>query len=240
MDSLWIGFDPREAQAYAVARHSIERQLTTPLPVFGVVLDDVRRRGLYWRQTSQVGNKLYDEISEHPMSTEFAISRFLVPYMARSEGLDGWAVFIDCDMLALGNFARLYDQLDDRFAVMCVKHDHEPDRLVKMDGQLQSRYRRKNWSSVMAFNVDDPRNEALTLDLVNSVPGRDLHAFCWLEDDAIGALDPRWNYLVGHSKLADGEVPHLVHFTDGIPTMQGYEDAEYANEWRHELTSWAK
>jgi hypothetical protein len=106
-----------------------------------------------------------------------------------------------------------------------------------MDGQAQTRYARKNWSSVILWNVDHPANKALTIELVNSVPGRDLHRFCWLEDDLIGELHPKWNWLVGHS---DPEIdPAIVHFTDGIPTMQGYEDSEYADEWRAELERWA-
>ena len=45
--SIWIGFDPREADAFAVARHSINRHLITPIPVRGVVLTDLRTGGLY-------------------------------------------------------------------------------------------------------------------------------------------------------------------------------------------------
>jgi hypothetical protein len=33
----------------------------------------------------------------------------------------------------------------------------------------------------MVFNCDHPANRALTLDLINTVPGRDLHRFCWLD-----------------------------------------------------------
>jgi len=64
-----------------------------------------------------------------------------------------------------------------------------------------------------------------------------LHRFCWLEDEEIGELDPAWNYLVGHTK--DVPDPHLVHFTDGVPFMKGYEHCEYADEYRRELELWA-
>jgi len=33
--------------------------------------------------------------------------------------------------------------------------------------------------------------------------------------------------------------PAIVHFTDGIPTMAGYEDCAFADEWRAELERWA-
>jgi hypothetical protein len=89
----------------------------------------------------------------------------------------------------------------------------------------------------MCFNLEHPANQGLTLEMVNSVPGRDLHAFCWLDDDLIGELDPKWNFLVGHT---DPSVdPVLVHFTEGLPSMPGYEDSAFADEWYQEMAAWA-
>ncbi|TCN30334.1 hypothetical protein [Sinorhizobium americanum] len=232
--SIHIGFDPREADAFAVARQSIQRRLTQPIPVQGLVLSDLVAKKYYWRPTSRRDGRLWDEISEAPMATEFACSRFLIPHL---EGYDGLALFMDCDMLVRTNLTRLFKLSDPAKAVMVVKHDHQPTAATKMDGQLQTRYARKNWSSVMLFNCRHPSNRALTPDLVNSVPGRDLHAFCWLKDEEIGELDQSWNYLVGHSSP---EIePDIVHFTDGVPSMAGYQDCEYAQEWRDELEWWA-
>lgn len=232
--SIWIGFDHREAQAFAVCRNSINRRLAQPIRTRGLVLSDLERVGAYQRPWEVRANgQLWDVISDAPMSTEFAITRFLTPILAKT----GWAVFMDCDVMARVSLARLFEKLDPRFALMCVKHDHRPTELVKMEGQAQTKYARKNWSSVMAFNCDHPANKALTHELVNKVPGRDLHRFCWLEDDLIGALDPEWNYLVGITKL-DHE-PKLVHFTLGVPFMAGYENCEYSDEYRRELELWA-
>ena len=228
--SVWIGYDPREAEAFAVARHSI-RRLSGNVPVYPLVLEDLREAGLYKRPTSKRDGKLYDAISEHPMATEFAISRFLVPRLAR-----GWAVFMDCDVLARADIAQLFAEADDKYAVMCVKHDHKPKDGVKMDGQAQTRYQRKNWSSVMLFNCDHPSNKKLTVDMINTVPGRDLHALRWLKDDEIGALDGAWNFLVGHSDPSID--PSIVHFTEGGPWFDGYGDVAYADEWRAERSLW--
>lgn len=236
--SIWIGFDPREADAFAVCRHSINRHLIAPIPVRGVVLTDLRTGGLYTRPTERRAGKLIDVLSKREdydgaIATEFACSRFLVPRLAKS----GWALFMDCDMLVRCDLQKLFALADPSKAVMVVKHDHQPRETVKMDGQAQTRYARKNWSSVILWNVDHPAHAALTTELVNSVPGRDLHRFCWLDDAEIGELEPKWNFLVGHS---DPEInPSIVHFTDGIPTMPGYEDCAYADEWRAELERWA-
>jgi hypothetical protein len=77
----------------------------------------------------------------------------------------------------------------------------------------------------------------LSPDLVNSIPGRDLHGFSWLSDDLIGELPAEWNWLVGISDPAID--PAIAHFTDGIPTMPGFENCAYADEWREELNRWA-
>jgi hypothetical protein len=235
--SVWIGFDPREAAAFAVCRHSLESmQSAKTIPVRGIVLNELRKRGLYWRPTEKRSNgQLWDTISDAPMSTEFAISRFLTPHLA---GKSEWALFMDCDILCRKPINALFHDVKykEQYAVMCVKHHHEPSYGIKMDGQAQVRYARKNWSSVMLFNLEHPSNKKLTIDMINTLPGRDLHRFCWLEDHEIGSLDVAYNYLVGHSVCQD---PILVHYTDGIPGMAGYEDCEYAEDYRRELEHWA-
>lgn len=231
--SVWIGFDPREIAAFAVARHSLQRCVRTPVPVRGLVLSELRERGLYTRPTSIKDGRLWDDISGAPMSTEFAISRFLVPHLAES----GWAVFMDSDMLIRSDLFRMFDQCRPEKAVMVVKHNYAPPEGLKMDGQVQTTYARKNWSSVIAFNCDHRANQALTVELVNSLPGRDLHRFCWLDDSEIGELDQSWNWLVGHSKKDVN--PNIVHFTEGLPNMTGYESSDFADEWWAELTRWA-
>jgi hypothetical protein len=112
---------------------------------------------------------------------------------------------------------------------MVVKHNYAPSNVVKMDGQMQQLYARKNWSSVMLFNVDHPANQRLTVEMVNTLPGRDLHRFCWLEDHEIGELTPDWNWLVGHSDPTIA--PAIVHYTEGLPSMAGYESCQFAEEW---------
>lgn len=229
--SIYIGYDARQMDAYSVCRASVRRHLSfhegSMVPIGALALDDVRQDKLYWRKTTtkRRGNQLWDVISDAPMATEFAISRFLTPHLARR----GLALFMDSDMLARVDLMDLFRLVDPKHAVTCVKHKHEPVPGVKMDGQMQTFYARKNWSSLMVFNCDHPSNRALTLDLINSVLGRDLHRFCWLNDSEIGELPAEWNFLVGHSDPSID--PKIVHFTDGTPFMKGYENAPYADEW---------
>lgn len=228
--SVWIGFEPRELDAYVIARHTVKRKpFPVGMEVHGVILQKLRERELYTRPTEVHDGKLWDVISEANMATEFAISRFLVPYLTNYKG---WALFTDCDMLFRRGLAQLFLLADPSKAVMVVKHKLPQAEGVKMDGQVQTLYPRKNWSSVMLFNCAHPSNRKLTVELVNSVPGRNLHRFCWLGDDEIGELPPEYNCLVGHSDVTD---PTIVHFTDGIPSMKGYESSAYADEWRRAL-----
>lgn len=236
--SIWIGFDPRETDCFAIARWSVARRLSKPIPIYGLVLSKLQESGLYYRpmeyRRSAVDKPImWDCLSEAPMSTEHANARFLVPHLAKT----GWALFMDGDMLGRGDLCEMFDTLDPAKAVYCVKHCHRPDSKIKMDGQAQTQYARKNWSSFMVFNCDHEENQKLTLEMINTRPGRDLHRLCWLPDDLIGELGPEWNYLVGHSdKSID---PKVVHFTDGTPTMIGYENGPYTEDWRRERDEWA-
>jgi hypothetical protein len=225
--SIWIGRDRREELAFNVTRQSLISHLSETIPVHALEFGELKRRGLYNRPTEEHDGRLIDVLSRRPdydgsMSTDHAIGRFYVPHLAGS----GWALFMDGDMLVRDDIAKVFDDLDIAKAIYCVQHDHQPSGKTKMDGQVQSKYARKNWSSFVLFNCDHAANKALTPELIDTIPGRDLHRFCWLAEDEIGALDSTWNWLVGYSE------PKVVHFTNGTPDMQGYEGAAFADEWR--------
>lgn len=225
--SAFIGYDNRFTRAFAVTIKSLMEKSTLAMPIHPLLLPQLQGMGIYDRPMSRNGAQLFDRISNAPMATEFAISRFFIPYLAQ---YNGWTLFCDSDFLFLKDVRELFDQRNDKYAVMCVKHDYAPQDAIKMDGQEQTLYARKNWSSLMLINNAHPKNRILEPRLLNSVPGRDLHGFNWLEDDDIGALDQQWNWLEGHSD--DTIIPAAVHFTRGTPDLPGYENIDYADEWR--------
>ncbi len=232
MRSIFMGYDSRQADAFAVGRQSVLRYCDD-IPIQALCQGELRAAGLYSRPQSTRNGQMWCDISDAPMATEFANSRFLTPFLAGS----GQALFIDCDMLARTDISELFRHNDPSKAVMCVQHpDYEPGETIKMDGQMQTRYKRKNWSSCMLFNVDHPANKRLTIEMVNGLPGRDLHRFCWLHDDEIGELPAEWNWLEGISD--PGIIPSLVHFTRGLPHLPGYENSAYAPEWFTERRMW--
>lgn len=165
------------------------------------------------------------------MGSEFSISRFSIPFLTK-----GWAVFMDSDMVCLTDISKILELADDRYALMCVKHNHVPSEeekeKVKSIDRTQTAYQRKNWSSVMLWNCDHPANKRLTWDMLNSLPGRDLHRFCWLNDDEIGELPQKWNHLVGVNSLT-GDI-NIAHFTLGGPWVDGWEPQETDYYWNVE------
>ena len=221
----FIGWDTREIEAYQIARWSMARRCSLPVYIQPLMEKSLRQQGLYTRKHEIRDGVRWDTISDAPMSTEFAITRFLIPHLIH----EGWALFVDCDVLVLGDIADLFEEADEKYAVMVCKHQHVPTETEKMDGQIQTTYRRKNWSSAVLWNCSHPSNRKLTLDMVNSVPGRDLHAFSWLKDEEIGSFGLEWNYLVGVSPKIGN--PLLAHYTLGTPDMPGYEQCEMAEKW---------
>lgn len=217
MIRVFIGFDPREDVAFSVLAHSIHRRSSQPVAIAPVAL-------------SQLGD-VYRRARNPLQSTEFSFSRFLTPYLC---GYEGWAVFMDCDMLVLDDIAKLWALRDERYAVQVVKHVHVPKEDTKFLGAVQTKYEKKNWSSVMLMNCG--RCRALTPDYVNAATGLELHQFKWLGDDGlIGELPERWNHLVGYD--APRKDAALVHYTIGGPYFDEYAGCEYAREWHAERDS---
>ena len=216
---VFVGYDTREDIAYQVCKHSIlARQ--PDADIRPLKQQELRDAGWY--------NRSIDKLA----STEFTFTRFLIPELANFKG---WALFMDCDMILTTDIKELFDQADDKYAVMCVQHDYKVKEEFKMDGQKQTIYPRKNWSSVMLFNCGHPSNAKLTQDLVNDpeINGAYLHRFSWLKDEEIGKLDHTWNYLVG--VYDDIETPKLIHYTEGGPWFENYRNGEFAQLWKDEL-----
>jgi len=221
MNKVFVGYDPREDIAYQVCKHSIARRNKEVL-VRPLVQKELREAGWYTRPV--------DPLS----STEFTFTRFLIPELCDYKG---WALFMDCDMILLTDIQELFDQADEKYAVMCVHHDYTPREGLKMDGQKQSIYPRKNWSSVMLFNCEHPSNKQINSSVVNdtNITGKYLHRFSWLKDSEIGELSHEWNWLTDWYKEPEDGKPKLLHYTEGGPWFENYRDCDYHKEWKIEL-----
>lgn len=220
---VFIGHDRREQAAYDTAVSSLRKKSNGFVDVVPLKLDCLAARGLLRRPMDTRG-QMYDLPSNAACSTEFAISRFLVPILCQ----EGWALFVDCDVVFMGDVAELFALVDPTKAVMVVKHNQQGGG-TKMDGQEQTSYPRKNWSSVVLFNCDHPANRRLSLQDVNERPGRELHAFYWLHDEEIGDLPLEWNWLVNVEPIPDQ--PKIAHFTEGGPWLPYWRGANHDELW---------
>jgi lipopolysaccharide biosynthesis glycosyltransferase len=223
---VFLGFDANEMRACAVAEASLYRHTSRA----EVQAERICRLSLwqqYSRPTTRMPNgQLFDEISGAPMSTDHAIARFWVPRLC---GYRGHALFCDGDVMFREDVRQLFALADDRFAVQVVQHPPLLEEGDKKAGHVQQAYPKKNWSSVCLWNCGHPANAALTQEVLNTWPGRELHAFDWLSSDLIGELPARWNYLAGVSAHQDD--PALVHFTLGTPDTAGRERSQFSDEW---------
>jgi lipopolysaccharide biosynthesis glycosyltransferase len=140
---------------------------------------------------------------------------------------------MDCDMLCLADIKELWDQRDDRYAVMVKKHEHVPTEDTKFLGQEQTKYGRKNWSSLMLMNCS--KLTMLTKHIVNTQHhGLWFHQLQFVPDDQIGEIQGDWNLLVDYDPYKPD--PKLVHYTSGGP-WHGYWDVDYTSEWKDQLYS---
>ena len=210
--TIFVGYDAREPIATYVCIHSLQKYAKKLFPLSILRLDKV--------------DSILTRGQHELQSTEFAFSRFLVPYLSNFEG---FSVFLDSDFLFKGDICDLLDSVDPTKAVSVVKHDYEPKTESKFLNQKQTKYERKNWSSLMIFN--NPLCRALSPKVVNESSGLYLHRLHWLDDEEIGEIDLSWNYLVGEYPSNTTKKINAFHYTLGGPYFDDCKTSEFADLW---------
>jgi len=220
MIRIFIGYDEGEKIAFHVLAESIRKQSSEPISITPIDLNTIRNHFIRDKQSNQ--------------STEFAFSRFMVPYLSNYEG---WSIFMECDMLLRTDINELWKLKDEDYAVMCVKHDYEPKQNVKFRGAKNEKFPKKNWSSLMLMN--NAKCKLLTPEYVRTASGLELHQFKWLESERdIGAIPKTWNWLVGEYEY--NPLANNVHFTLGGPYFYDYVNCDYSKEWFNVYTETTK
>ena len=215
---VFIGYDQVESVAWHTMASSVFRLSSRPVAIIPINLSNLK--------------DIYTRPRDPKQSNEFSFSRFLVPYLCNFVGL---GIFFDCDMLLRSDISEIFKILEEQpgKAIYVVKHTYEPRNDLKYLNKTQYKYPRKNWSSVVLWNCEHVKNRVVTPEFVNTKDALDLHRFTWLNDDDIGELDVRWNWLVGEYDNPPNDVKN-VHWTIGGPYFNEYQDSDFSEEWSNE------
>ncbi len=219
---IFIGYDFRERTATNVLIDSLYQTTSYPLSITPIVKNQLIKQGFHNRE------------KDKNQSTDFSFTRFLVPYLMNFEG---WAIFMDCDMLCRSDISELWNQRDEKYSLLCVKHEHVPIEKSKFLGEKQTQYPKKNWSSLMLMNCK--KCKALTIEYVNNASGLDLHRFNWLESEQeIGEIKGKgWNQLItsemNDNSQEENSNAKLIHWTLGGPWFKDQRKygGQFAIEW---------
>lgn len=205
MFKIFIGYDSTIDIAYRVLKYSLEKHSSQPLDIRPLVLKDLQF------------NRPHDPLA----STEFTYTRFLVPHLT---GFSGTALFMDNDMVCLGDITEVFRLDLEPYWLRVVKHNHRPSETVKLDGKIQTQYPRKNWSSFMLLNCS--QLACWSKQAVESQPAKWLHRFEPIPDDKIGDIPKTWNKL----DECDSSTK-LIHYTSGGPWYPQHRNHPFAEKW---------
>jgi lipopolysaccharide biosynthesis glycosyltransferase len=213
MIPIFIGYDTKETVAYHVCSNSIIRRASQPIGISPLAINTLN----------------YAE-THNDSSNQFVYTRFLVPHLMN---YNGWAIFVDGDMILRDDIVKLWDLRDDTKAVMVVKHNYETKTAVKYLGSKNENYPRKNWSSVVLWNCSHPANQTVIPEFIKHSTGSELHRFSWLADELIGELPIEWNWLA--DEFGDNQNAKLVHYTLGTPCFKEFQNSPMSAQWYAEL-----
>ena len=132
---IFVGYESAYPEMFEVCKASILRFNPTH-EVIPLITSELEEQGIYTRK--EKGN------------TEFAFTRFLVPYLSNYMG---YSLFCDGDFLWRCDPQEITHFKKDNEEVMCVQHaDLMFDQYTKMHDKLNKPYDKKYWSSLMYFN----------------------------------------------------------------------------------------
>jgi hypothetical protein len=192
---VFVGYDQRQPIAYHVLAHSIMRRSSVPVAITPLILSQLpmTRRGL----------------------TEFTFSRFLVPYLA---GHRGTAIFLDSDMLVLGDIVELAAYGAPGRPAVSV-HPYSGSMAFERP-------------AVMVFNCNHDALQKITPAFVEDTSNK-LFDLAWA-DGSIGVLPSTWTRLVGYEEVTPDD--RLLHYTQGVPIWPETAGGDAAQVYRDEIS----
>lgn len=194
---IFIGYDDNESDSFALASSTLIKNSKQPLQITPLC----KKHFLSFYQRERLQNE----------SSDFSITRFLVPYLSNFEN---WSLYIDCDVIIHEDISKIFELKNERYSIMCCKHQYDPSSDQKKGQKIQTNYQFKNWSSLMLFN--NKKCKKLTPNYIQHAKGLELHQFQWLDNhNSIGPIPLNWNHLVDEENQL--EPIYIRHYTKGTP-----------------------
>jgi len=193
---VFVGFDPRVNRDFTVLQQSIHMKASKPVAVIPLMINQlpIKRRGL----------------------TDFTYTRYLVPYLCNFQHNEK-AIFMDSDMLVVGDVHELAESAPTNVGVSVVKNKEKFE-----------------WASMMVFNCGHGDCKKLTPEWIDDTSNSP-QSFDWAKD--VGELPKEWNYCIGYDDPEKGKDAKLLHYTMGTPGFEDIRDAQVGGEdiWQYVL-----
>ena len=116
-----------------------------------------------------------------------------------------------------------------------VQHDYKTKVTKKYWGNKNENYPRKNWSSVVIWNCGHDKHKILSPNFIQNQTGSFLHRFHWLNDDEIGSIDKKWNWLA--MEYEEKKEVNLIHYTIGTPCFKEYRNKSFSSYWNNSFSN---
>lgn len=248
---IFIGYDEREHETFLVAKHTLEKYATIPIEIHKLHHRELRASGLFTREwTITASGQTVCNVDGKPFSTQFSHTRFLVPELWRnlpSGDKNSLVMFVDCDFVWLEDIGEMFKEIETKrlknnksSPVYVVQHEYKPEKSTKMDNMKQSSYNMKLWSAMIVFDMENPDNEHLLPETVNTESGRWLHNFGWVTNKiSIGYIKEKWHFIPNHSERNTSHIA-AIHFTEGGPWFKNYRNCRYGGIWWEEYNDYLR
>lgn len=190
INRVYIARDERQTVAFHVAVESAMSHLCAPLSFI------------------PLESRFLPLERDEPSPAYFA--RMLVPWLCNFEG---WALFMEPDMLVRADLNEVFDAADPRYAIMHPRSSEPAE-----------------WTSLMLFNCGHEALRSLTPEFVGDADAlKSTELLFWLDSSVLGELPPEWNHTVAY------DVPNararIAHFPLGVPEHVETQGCEFSDEW---------
>ena len=132
---IFIGCDEQFEENIDIQIESIFKNTNSKIDIKLLRLEELK--DILWRE------------KDPKQTTDSAFTRWLVPYLSNYQG---WSLYMDSDMFCRDDVKKIFQLKNEDKTVMVVKNDSYHAQLKKFNGQIQTDYERKNWSSLILFN----------------------------------------------------------------------------------------